>query len=163
VINHQEDDMKRTLRCMAVALFGSMLVAGTADARGMAALAGRPGTGSNEFCFDISSQGRLANGSSHGCGLQTWYVSLDTDNNNGKTINVGFFDNSGNTTTSGCSSAAYHHDGSGGSIGAKKTPTVAFAFNNLQITGSTVTTQDMLFVICSLNQSDQLTQIDWNN
>lgn len=155
--------MKRTLRCMAVALCGSMLVAGTADARGMAALGGRAGFGSNERCFDVTSQGRVFNNSSQACGLQSWFMSLDTDSNGAKTINVGFIDGSFNTTTSGCLSAAFHHDGSGGLFSMTKRPTVAGAFNNLVLTGSTVSSQDLLFVQCIMNQSDSLTQIDWNN
>jgi hypothetical protein len=163
VVNHQEEEMKRTLLSMAVALFGSMLVAGTADARGMAALAGRAGTGSNERCFDVSSQGRVSNSIPQACGIQSWFMSLDVDSNGGKTINVGFIDGSQNTTTSGCQSAAFHHDGSGGLFSMFKKPTVVGGFSNLSLTGSTVSSQDMLFVQCNLNQGDTLTQIDWNN
>jgi hypothetical protein len=155
--------MKRTLRCMAVALFGSMLVAGTADARGMSALGGRPGVASNEHCFTINSSGVIANNIGQACGLVSWMVSLDTDSNNTKTINVGFWDFSQNTSSSGCFSIKSHHDGFGTQFSTFQRATISNGFNNLAVTGSVIGSQDMLVLQCNLNQGDNLTQIDWNN
>jgi hypothetical protein len=152
--------MKRKILFVAIMLAASAATLDTANARGISALSGRARFAPDN-CFSVNNASGLL---SNGCGgSNEWMVSLDTDNNGAKTINVGIFTTGGSPSTS-CRAITRRRDNLAGQATGFSFPAVlGFSQVVLSIPAPGVQSQYLLFVDCNVSPGDGLSQIDWNN
>jgi len=150
---------RKTIWIAAVAMLTGGAVSGTADARGISALTGRAVVGSDLGCFGVNTaNGRVTNGCG---GSEDFVIGLDTDSNSAKTINIAVI--SFNTSATWCQSVAIPRSGSGASVSAPLHPSISGSPVNIQLTGSTTTSQGLLYVHCVVGSGDSLIQVDYNS
>jgi hypothetical protein len=152
--------MKRPVLVMAMTALAGAGIAATADARGISAFAGRAADPTQQSCFTVNtSTGWVTNTCS---ATVPYIIALDTDSNGVKTINV-----AAEITESigpiSCHSVAVPRSGAPASLSLVKSLTQTSVVTNLQLGGSTVTTQGLLYVECDVGVDGSLIQVDWNN
>jgi hypothetical protein len=153
--------MKRSVLFLGLTVLAGAGIAGTADARGISAFSGRAASGTQQTCFSSNtSTGWVTNSN---CGTtQSYVISLATDSNGAKTINVAV-EVPVTTNNTVCHSVAVPRGGGGATVSPNLHPSQTGVATNIQLTGSNVTSQGLLFVECDVGPSDNLIQVDWNN